>query len=51
MFLLLTSSIIIVYSVILFIDFYLHRRSSDHTVDSLLTVTSDADGHLCIAAT
>ena len=39
------------------IAFYLHTRSSDHTVGSLLTDTSDADGHLytdehlCIPAT
>ena len=41
----------------LIIAFYLHKRSSDHTIGSLLTDTSDADGHLyadghlCIAAT
>ena len=39
-FLLLESSIIIVYSVTLFIAFYLHKGSSDHTVDSPLTDTS-----------
>ena len=41
----------------LIIAFYVHKRSSDHTIGSLLTDTSDADGHLytdghlCIAAT